>query len=153
MTAQTYTHRDLAGLLGVSETTVKSYRSKFPGFLPVARQGKPVQLHAESLEVCRRIRDLFAEGLTVVQATERLRQEFKQYPQARRAPAVVRQPVPADADAGLDDRLESLAQAQELAWRRVEQLEAEVRNLATLEAASKALVAELLQELRASRQA
>jgi len=153
MTAQTYTHRDLAGLLGVSETTVKSYRSKFPGFLPVARQGKPVQLHAESLEVCRRIRDLFAEGLTVVQATERLRQEFKQYPQARRAPAPVRQPVPADADAGLDDRLESLAQAQELAWRRVEQLEAEVRNLATLEAASKALVAELLQELRASRQA
>ncbi len=35
---------------------------------------------------------------------------------------------------------------------RLEQLEAEVRNLATLESASKALVAELLQELRAARQ-
>lgn len=151
MAMQTYTHRDLAGLLGVSETTVKSYRSKFPGFLPVAREGKPVRLHPESLEVCRRIRDLFADGLTINQTTERLRTEFKEYPQNRRLSTSTRQAVANASDSGLDTRLEALTQSQELARTRMEQLEAEVRNLATLEAASGALVAELLQELRASR--
>ncbi|MDP3428419.1 MAG: MerR family transcriptional regulator [Humidesulfovibrio sp.] len=160
---QTYTHRDLAGLLGVSETTIKSYRSKFPGFLPLAREGKPVRLHQESLEVCLRIRDLFAEGLTIAQATESLRHEFKEYPHNRRlsiftskaaVTAAAHEPDPGpDTRTGsrLDARLEALAQSQELARARMEQLEAEVRNLATMEAASKALVAELIQELRASR--
>jgi len=148
---QTYTHRDLAGLLGVSETTVKSYRSKFPGFLPVAREGKPVRLHQEALEVCRRIRDLFAEGLTILQATERLRSEFKEYPHNRRLSISTGQATAQASAPGLDARLEALTQAQESARARMEQLEAEVRNLATLEAASKTLVAELLQELRAAR--
>ena len=31
MSEQTFTHKALADLLGVSETTVKSYRRKFPG--------------------------------------------------------------------------------------------------------------------------
>ncbi|MDO9631884.1 MAG: helix-turn-helix domain-containing protein, partial [Humidesulfovibrio sp.] len=126
MTMQTYTHRDLAGLLGVSETTVKSYRSKFPGFLPVAREGKPVRLHPEALEVCRHIRDLFADGLTITQATERLKTEFKEYPHNRRLSI-----PPAQAQgSGLEARLEALTQAQEAARERMEQLEAEVRNLA-----------------------
>jgi hypothetical protein len=147
MTMQTYTHRDLAGLLGVSETTVKSYRSKFPGFLPVAREGKPVRLHPEALEVCRHIRDLFADGLTITQTIDRLKTEFKEYPHNRRLSI----PAAQAQDSGLEARLEALTQAQDSARERMEQLEAEVRNLATLEAASKTLVAELLQELRASR--
>ncbi|MHC1699887.1 MAG: helix-turn-helix domain-containing protein [Humidesulfovibrio sp.] len=153
MAQQTYTHRDLAGLLGVSETTVKSYRSKFPGFLPVAREGKPVRLHLESLEVCRRIRDLFADGLTILQTTERLHTEFKEYPLNRRLSTASKQAAAKAPDSGLEARLEALTQAQELARQRMEQLEAEVRNLATLEAASGSLVAELLQELRAARPA
>jgi len=157
MDALTYTHRDLAGLLGVSETTVKSYRSKFPTFLPVAREGKPVRLHPEALAVCRRIRDLFADGLTIIQTADRLRTEFKEYPLNRRLPIAPRQAAvngpSAGPEAGVAARLETLAQAQGLAWQRMEQLEAEVRNLATLEAASKALVAELLQELRTARAA
>ncbi|MBU1041457.1 MAG: MerR family transcriptional regulator [Proteobacteria bacterium] len=156
---QTYTHRDLAGLLGVSETTIKSYRSKFPGFLPVAREGKPVRLHQESLEVCRRIRDLFADGLTIAQTTQRLRSDFKEYPHNRRLSISSNQPMSNASksspyprpDTQLDARLAALAQSQELARARMEQLEIEVRNLATMEAASKALVAELIQELRASR--
>lgn len=159
MVMQTYTHRDLAGFLGVSETTIKSYRSKFPGFLPVARVGKPVRLHQESLAVCRRIRDLFSEGLSIVQTTDALRSEFKEYPNnrrlsisasnaARNAPGNQQDARP---DSRLDARLEALAQSQELARARMEQLEAEVRNLATMEAASKSLLAELIQELRASR--
>ena len=153
MTTQTYTYRDLAGLLGVSETTVKSYRSKFPGFLPVAREGKPVRLHQEALQVCRCIRDLFADGLTIVQATQRLHLEFKEYPHNRRLSTSKNQTASGVSDPGLDARLEALVQSQELGRARLEQLEAEVRNLATLESASKALVAELLQELRAARQA
>ncbi|MDO9081721.1 MAG: MerR family transcriptional regulator [Humidesulfovibrio sp.] len=151
MVTQTYTHRDLARLLGVSETTVKSYRSKFPCFLPVAREGKPVRLHPEALAVCRSIRDLFADGLTILQATGRLRAEFKEYPLNRRLSTARWPAVGSASHPGLDSRLEALAQAQELARQRMEQLEAEVRNLAILEAASKALVAELLQEFRAAR--
>jgi hypothetical protein len=153
MTAKTYTHRDLAGHLGVSETTVKSYRSKFPGFLPVAREGKPVRLHPESLEVCRRIRDLFADGLSIAQASERLSFEFKEYHQNRRLSMPKKAEARGGPDCGLEARLEALLQAQEQARSRMEQLEAEVRNLATLEAASKSLVAELVQELRAARSA
>ncbi|MDR3641741.1 MAG: MerR family transcriptional regulator [Humidesulfovibrio sp.] len=162
MTAQTYTHRDLAKELGVSETTIKSYRAKFPTFLPVAREGKPVRLHPESLAVCRRIRDLFADGLSILQAIKVLRAEFKEYPQNRRLSVAQSRrggfaSVPLDArapsggDSALVERIEALTKSQTQARERMEKLEAEVRNLATLEAASKALVAELVAELRAAR--
>lgn len=59
------THRDLAGHLGVSVTTIKSYRSKFPGaFVPVSR-GKPLRFDPKSLEVCRAIRDAFQRGFSI----------------------------------------------------------------------------------------
>lgn len=163
MSAQTYTHRDLAQALGVSETTVKSYRSKFPTFLPVAREGKPVRLHPEALEVCRKIRDHFADGLSILQTADALRTEFKEYPLNRRlstAQSSAHSSVPAAAAPGgagpalaesLARQLEALALAQEASRLRLEQMEAEVRNLATLEAASKSLVAELVAELRAAR--
>lgn len=160
MSAQTVTHKDLAAELGVSETTIKSYRSKFPTFLPVAREGKPVRLHAEALDVCRRIRDLFADGLSILQTTQALRGEFKEYPLNRRLSTSSAQKTPAaagaspaEADPALAARLEALALAQDQARERMAQLETEVRNLATLEAASKAMVAELVAELRAARAA
>jgi len=162
MGAESYTHRDLAQALGVSETTIKSYRSKFPTFLPVAREGKPVRLHPEALDVCLRIRDLFAQGLSILQTSQALSAEFKEYPLNRRLSIAQNKPAaaashtaaPAQNSAlaeGLAARLAELAQAQDHARQRMEQLEAEVRNLATLEAASKALVAELLAELRAAK--
>jgi hypothetical protein len=158
---QTYTHRDLAAALGVSETTIKSYRSKFPTFLPVAREGKPVRLHPEALAVCLRIRELFADGLTIMQTAQALRAEFKEYPLNRRLSTSSGRrtaPLAADLVSGADAallaaRLEAMAAMQEQARARMELLEAEVRNLATLEAASKALVAELVSELRAARAA
>jgi len=164
MTAQTYTHRDLARELGVSETTIKSYRSKFPTFLPVAREGKPVRLHPEALPVCLRICDLFAQGLSIVQTTQVLKAEFKEYPLNRRLSnrqgprqggglATPGASVEPDRPDALTARIEALTNGQEQARVRMEQLEAEVRNLATLEAASKALVAELVAELRTARAA
>lgn len=158
MGAQSYTHRDLAQALGVSETTIKSYRSKFPTFLPVAREGKPVRLHPEALDVCLRIRDLFGQGLSILQTSQTLHSEFKEYPLNRRLSITKNHPEVAVSHAAasaqesaLAQRLAELAQAQDHARQRMEQLEAEVRNLATLEAASKALVAELLAELRAAK--
>jgi len=159
MGVQSYTHRDLATALGVSETTIKSYRGKFPTFLPVAREGKPVRLHPESLDVCRRIRDLFANGLSIFQTTQALKSEFKEYPLNRRLSISRggRWGTPPDAAAeapgadALACRIEALTKAQDMARQRMEQLELEVRNLATMEAASKSLFAELLGELRAAR--
>lgn len=165
MGAENYTHRDLAQALGVSETTIKSYRSKFPTFLPVAREGKPVRLHPEALDVCLRIRDLFAQGLSILQTSQALRAEFKEYPHNRRLSMTQKKPAAAAQATGqaqesglperlsesLAERLAEMARAQDHARQRMEQLEAEVRNLATLEAASKALVAELLAELRAAK--
>lgn len=155
---QSYTHRDLAKALGVSETTIKSYRAKFPSFLPVAREGKPVRLHPEALDVCRRIRDLFADGLSILQTTAALQTQFKEYPRNRRLSTAQANPAQtaqgeafATGESALGQRIEALTQAQHLAHGRMEQLELEVRNLATMEAASKALIAELLVELRAAR--
>lgn len=177
MTTPTVTHRDLAQALEVSETTVKSYRTKFPTFLPVARAGKPVRLHPEALDVCRRIRQLFGDGLSVLQASEMLRSEFKEYPLNRRLSTskasragegpqagaetntgTSSTPVQGAASAGVLEDLvrqvhEAQLRAQELAQERIDKLEAEVRNLATMEAASKSLIAELVNELRASRAA
>ncbi|MHC1752951.1 MerR family transcriptional regulator [Humidesulfovibrio sp.] len=155
---QSYTHRDLAQALGVSETTIKSYRAKFPSFLPVAREGKPVRLHPEALDVCRRIRDLFADGLSISQTTRTLQLEFKEYPRNRRlstskisAAQTAAGTAAAPGESALGQRIEALTQAQNQARGRMELLELEVRNLATMEAASKALIAELLAELRAAR--
>lgn len=76
MTEQTYTHRDLAEFLGVSETTVKSYRRKFPGCIPVASRGKPIRFTHQAASVAARIRDLFETGMGVEDVRRRLADEF-----------------------------------------------------------------------------
>ena len=55
--ADTYTHKDLANLCSVSETTIKSYRRKFPGFIPVLTRGKPIRFKKDAGDVCLKIRD------------------------------------------------------------------------------------------------
>ena len=76
MSEKALTHKDLSVLLGVSETTVKSYRRKFPGSIPVANKGKPIRFKPEAAGICLRIRDLFAEGMSVEEVGARLTQEF-----------------------------------------------------------------------------
>lgn len=76
MTEGNLTHRDLARMLGVSETTVKSYRRKFPDCIPVASQGKPIRFTAEAAAVSLRIRDLFEMGMSVEEVRARLALEF-----------------------------------------------------------------------------
>lgn len=76
MSEATLTHKDLANKLGVSETTIKSYRRKFPGCFPVASKGKPIRFKPEAEEVALRIRDLFATGMSVEELRERLTEDF-----------------------------------------------------------------------------
>jgi DNA-binding transcriptional MerR regulator len=87
-----YTHRDLSRLLGVSETTIKSYRRKFPGCIPVAGYGKPIRFGEDALRVARRIRDLFEHGLSVGETRARLTGEFD-WIAPERAEADERQPA------------------------------------------------------------
>ncbi len=70
------THKDLARHLSVSETTIKSYRRKFPGCIPVANHGKPIRFNSEALAVCKRIRDLFDLGMSISEVHTRLAAEF-----------------------------------------------------------------------------
>lgn len=71
------THKRIARILGVSETTIKSYRRKFPNCIPVASKGKPIQFTEEALEVCRAIRDLFSAGFSVDETHQRLAELFE----------------------------------------------------------------------------
>lgn len=74
--SKTYTHKDLSKALKVSETTIKSYRRKFPGCIPIASRGRPIQFELASLDVARRIRDCFSEGMNVKEVRLRLAKEF-----------------------------------------------------------------------------
>lgn len=76
MSETTLTHKDLATKLGVSETTIKSYRRKFPGCFPVASKGKPIRFQFEAEEVALLIRDLFSTGMSVEEVRDRLAEEF-----------------------------------------------------------------------------
>lgn len=76
MSEKLLTHKDLAKLLGVSETTVKSYRRKFPNCIPVANNGKPIRFTDQAAQVALKIRDLFATGMSVEEVRLRLCEEF-----------------------------------------------------------------------------
>ena len=73
---KTYTHKGMSDILGVSETTVKSYRRKFPGCIPVVSRGKPIRFNESALLVATRIRDHFATGMSVEEVRLRLCAEF-----------------------------------------------------------------------------
>ncbi|MDR2799679.1 MAG: MerR family transcriptional regulator [Desulfovibrio sp.] len=76
MSDSTLTHKELARRLGLSETTVKSYRRKFPGCFPVASKGKPIRFTGDALRVALRIQKLFREGMDVGEVQTRLAAEF-----------------------------------------------------------------------------
>jgi len=73
-----YTHKDLSREIGVSVTTLKSYRRKFPEFLLPQNNGKPIRFPEVSLDVCRSIRDGFAASLSIEEIRSSLFFEFKE---------------------------------------------------------------------------
>lgn len=77
-------HRDLARDLGVSVTTIKSYRRKFPEFLPPASHGKPLRFAPQARQVCRTIKDAFARDLSILEAHDLLKAQFPNLYKSRR---------------------------------------------------------------------
>jgi DNA-binding transcriptional MerR regulator len=143
-----YTHKDLAALCKVSETTIKSYRRKFPGFIPVLTRGKPIRFRPEAAEVCLRIRDCFDKGMSVNETLKTLKENFKESPAARQRPQQAQadpEPRAAGGDEGVVSReylekffstagqmmqgMAGLATAQAKAGQRLAKLEEAVQSL------------------------
>lgn len=76
MSDKTLTHKDLATLLGVSETTIKSYRRKFPEFIPLASRGKPLHFPPEAGRICLAIQDAFKRDLSLEETRQALATRF-----------------------------------------------------------------------------
>ncbi|NDY56605.1 helix-turn-helix domain-containing protein [Desulfovibrio sulfodismutans] len=167
------THKDLAHRLGVSVTTIKSYRTKFPGaILPVGR-GKPLRFAPEALAACRAIHGGFQRGLSTEDIKSALKKDFpgvEEYerlsisddmprpapqafpPSRREAPAGESTPEGAGLDAGQGaEALHGQAQAvaQRDTARRLERLEAMLAELVALGSRTHSLHVELLAKLDA----
>lgn len=155
--ADTYTHKDLAGLCGVSETTIKSYRRKFPGFIPVLTRGKPIRFKPEAGEVCLKIRDCFAKGMSVNETRKVLKEHFKEEAAAR--PRRAQPAAPAGGVPGISTEylekffttagqmmqgMAGLATAQAKAEQRLRKVESALEKLLEIEVENKALFARLL---------
>jgi len=147
---EAYTHKDLAALCKVSETTIKSYRRKFPGFIPVLTRGKPIRFRKEAADVCLRIRDCFDKGMSVNETLKILKEHFKESPAERRRAAepprsAGADAVPADSGSGVFSQeyldkffatagqmmqgMAGLATAQAKAGQRLAALETAVQRL------------------------
>jgi len=159
--AKTLTHEDLARALGVSVTTIKNYRRQFGAFLPIAREGRPLRFHASALDVCLKIRALFADGLSVKNIFSSLNSEFPSFfnnrhlskvsisdPQATSSEnlATPESEHPGAAD-GLLERLRAVETLFENTSRRVGRVEKLLEDLFTLHNRSNTLQNELLAKL------
>lgn len=122
------THQELAQAAGVSVTTIKGYRAKFPGCFPVLRQGKPLRFAPQSREACLAIRQGFMDGLSVEQLRERLRLRF---PWSWRHPLPETPVISADLQRTVQDLARTivrLTRAQAEASQRLDRLEDNLRN-------------------------
>lgn len=156
MPDKTLTHKDLGDALGVSVTTVKSYRRKFPGYIPVAGYGKPIRFQLRALDVCRKIRECFEQGLSVAETEKRLKQAGFRSEGGRRETAPE---VPSAANmAGVSPEyldkffktagqmmqgMAQLATAQARSEQRLSSLEKALRGLLDAAAGNQALLGEL----------
>lgn len=128
----TLTHALLAKALGVTVTTIKSYRRKFPEFFRTASLGKPIRFPAETLALCRRIHHHFKRGLSVEETRKHLGQEFEAVVQApEQIPAP--QAAPEHGKASLErieDLLEGLFDLQNRSHSLITELLAKLDTVA-----------------------
>ena len=132
MSQDLVTHKDLATLLGVSETTVKSYRRKFPGCIPVANKGKPIRFTTQARDVALRIRDLFTQGMSVPEVRSRLAGEFawideKSPTDPAKAPAG--KPEQAQGVANIARGVVDMSRRQDTLLKRMEHIEGMLADL------------------------
>ncbi|MEW5774793.1 MAG: helix-turn-helix domain-containing protein [Thermodesulfobacteriota bacterium] len=127
MSDDSLTHADLSRALGVSVTTIKSYRRKFPGFIPAITAGKPLRFPPLAAQVCVAIRDGFAQGLSAQEIRRLLTNSFPRLYSNRRLSISEALPAP-DQDLaqtldGLTQTLALLAQRLDSALARLDRLE------------------------------
>ncbi len=110
------THKDLARHVGVSETTIKSYRRKFPEFFPIQSSGKPIRFKPLALEICEHIRRCFSRDLSVEETRRHLAGHFPSQRPQRSAPPSESTPPPPGGGQEILERLttalEGFARAQ-----------------------------------------
>lgn len=161
--SETLTHKDLAKLCGVSETTIKSYRRKFPTFIPVETEGKPIRFKPEAGEVCLKIRDCFAKGMSVNATWKVLKEDFKEYKKDRRTtapkqPAEAAPTAPPGVSSEYMDKffetagqmmhgMAQLATAQARADQRLKKLEKAIEGLVEAETRNQDRFGQMLEAL------
>lgn len=155
---ETLTHKDLALALGVSETTIKSYRRKFPRFFPLHSQGKPLRFKPQALEVCRHIRQGFGNDLSVEEIRRSLSNKFQELDQQN----VASKPVDIEPsqrtlqqnsslNSGvevLSQRFDALLQAQQHANSRLDALQELLADFLSLHLSREDAFSQGLQELK-----
>lgn len=162
MSESTLTHKDLASLLGVSETTVKSYRRKFPGCIPVANKGKPIRFTADAAKVALRIRDLFETGMSVDEVRARLAAEFAWI--SPQSPVSAKGPSPKSGDraeigpelslgvSNMAKSLVAMTQQQKAILSRIQSLESLLEDLGLGEHVSEEIAEGLTRRTDEARQ-
>lgn len=164
--SETLTHKDLAKLCGVSETTIKSYRRKFPTFIPVHTDGKPIRFKPEAGAISLCIRDCFAKGMSINETYKVLKGKFKEISRKElKRPAGAPSVATGAGMEGvskeyLDKFFETagqmmhgmaqMATAQARADRRLEKVEKVLGSLADIEGRNEQMFTALLDHLKAS---
>lgn len=163
--SEALTHKDLAKLCGVSETTIKSYRRKFPNFIPVLTEGKPIRFRPEAGEICLTIRDCFAKGMSVNATWKVLKENFKEYRKDKSGKGAKQTSTaqPADPTSGVSPEymekffetagqmmhgMAQLATAQARSDQRLKKLEKAIEGLVATETRNQERFAEMLETLR-----
>ncbi|MBU1248901.1 MAG: helix-turn-helix domain-containing protein [Proteobacteria bacterium] len=149
-TPSALTHEDLAREVGVSVTTIKSYRRKFPGFIPVLGFGKPIRFTPVALDVALKIRECFNEGLNVRETRKRLLNSGFTQDKASIPPPIGAGPASSERmdefvrAAGLMmQSVGKLAEAQKNTDQRLSRLEQGMEQLARAQAENQVLLTKL----------
>ncbi|WP_421903928.1 hypothetical protein [Maridesulfovibrio sp.] len=156
MTAETFTHRNLSSITGVSVTTIKSYRKKFPEFFFIVGHGKPLRFRKGADKLCLRIRDLFNKNLSVKQIRDKLLTEFESVKENHQLSE-----TKSDSQINNDEfeklakttsqmmnGLAALVTAQAKAEQRLARMEKSLKELVQAQSESPAETTELLQEIK-----
>lgn len=160
--SDTLTHKDLAGLCGVSETTIKSYRRKFPTFIPVHTDGKPIRFKKRAGDVCLKIRECFEQGMSINETHKVLKGMFTEHRRKDASRTKIAQSAP-EPQAGVSREymdkffetagqmmhgMAQLATAQVKADKRLEKVERAIETLMGVEKRNEEIYSALLEHLK-----
>jgi len=156
MSTETFTHRDLSNVTGVSVTTIKSYRKKFPEFFFIVGHGKPLRFRKGADKLCLRICDLFNKNLSVKQIRDKLLTEFESVKEDRQLSEKKKNTQVNSDDfeklakttTQMMNGLAALVTAQAKAEQRLARMEKSLKELVQAQSAEPSGTTELLQEIK-----